>query len=472
MQPAGNLAYEPPLHCKLSKIQLITFLSVILAQVICILVFAYEGILFVVAPLLGILFLKYTALSVEKTFYFLVFYIIIFEEYYYAGRFAGLPIYFSWPVVSILVTMLALYWIIHLVNTRYRYVAKPLDVAIAIFVFLALMAAINGYLRGYDGKSWRWDVLPYYLYSGYFIFTYSKLKNNPKFLYYAILFLSVPVALEMIVALIQSRGAVLLQRIVTQNIHIMQFSIPFAGLSAIYASSRKERIVAGLLLPIFVVAVLISQQRALMLTIFLTLIALLIIYLKVKFASFKQATRFLLSRALITIALVSVPFILIEIFTKESLMLTIVSRFYIFLDPTNIVRDPSWQIRWQEIIKALPLIKENLILGAGLGATTISRHRLILQITLDNSYIYILWKMGILGLISFLSVYYLIIKRCVFVLKSTEINQERVFSIAVLINTVGLLIVGMTNVCIAHYRFIFVWLAAIAGIETIARKYD
>jgi len=110
--------------------------------------------------------------------------------------------------------------------------------------------------------------------------------------------------------------------------------------------------------------------------------------------------------------------------------------------------------------------------GAGLGSTTISRHRYILQITLDNSYIYLLWKMGIVGLVSFLSIYYIVIRRCRLILKSSAVVRERIFAATMLINTIGLLIVGMTNVCIAHYRFIFVWLAAIAGIEAIARKYD
>lgn len=472
MQSGNSPVYEPSLRYDLRKIQIITLLSIVAIQTFLVIVFAYEGILWVIGPLLGIFFLVYTALSVEKVFFFLLFYIVVFEEFYYAGRFAGLPIYFSWPVVTILFAVLVVYWGIHLARTRYTFAFKTLDLVIIVFLFFVLLAALNGYLRGYDGKSWRWDVLPYPFYLAYFIFIYSNLRKKTNALYTAILILCIPVAFEMIYALIQSRGAILFQRIVTQNIHLMQFAIPYAGLVAIFSESRNWKLIGGILLPVFVFAVVISQQRALMFSVFITLFILLFIYLRVRFQSARERLRFLGTRSLIIIAIILIPFVFIEIFTKESLFLTFFSRFYIFLNPLNLLRDSSWQIRWQEITRAMPLIKENIIIGAGLGATTISRHRMILQITLDNSYIYILWKMGVFGLISFLSIYYIVIKRCALIIRSTKNNHEKIFSGAVLLNVIGLLIVGMTNVCIAHYRFIFAWLTLIASIELIARKYD
>ena len=445
-------------------------LIAVIIQVLCVIVFAYHGLLITLGPIIIIALAAFTAFSVEKTFFLLAFYVIVFEEYYYAGVFSPIQVYYLWPVASGIYVLLIVYWLIHLLRHKTPVNISALDASIIIFLFYVLVSIVNGYLRGYNGKSWRWDMLPYPFYLSYFIFIYSKLRNKSKLFYDYILILSIPVALTMFYALSQLRGAILLQRVVTQNIHIMQFAIPYAGLTIIYSQSPKRRTTCTLLLPIFTLAVIISQQRALLFTIVMTLFILLLIFMKVAYKSIKKRTKILW--ALLIIAIVAVPFIALEIMTKESLILTFLSRFYIFMNPINFARDTSWQIRWQEIIRVLPQIKENFLLGAGIGATTISRHRMILQITVDNSYLYILWKMGIIGLVSFLSIYYMAIKRCGLVLRRTKVTDEKIFAASVLFNIVGLLLIGITNASIAHYRFILVWLALVGSIELIARKYD
>lgn len=470
MQTNTDSLAIPFLNTGFNKIKISIFLVAVFIQISCVILFAYKGLIIAIAPILVISFILFTAFSVEKIFFFLCFYIIIFEEYYYAQYFPGLPIYYLWPLATGLFVLLLIYWLIYLLKNQTSFQIKSLDILIIIFLFFVILSTLNGLLRGYDAKSWRWDILPYPFYLSYFIFIYSKLKTKTKFFYNIVLLLSIPVALTMIYTLSQLKGAILLQRIVTQNIHMMQFAIPYAGLIAIYSQSLKRRIICTLLLPIFVLAVIISQQRALLFTTFLSSFVLFIIFIKIVYKPLKKNTKLILM--LIMIAVLIIPFVIIESITKESLLLTFISRFYIFLNPTNFTSDASWQIRWQEIVRVLPQINENLIFGAGLGATTISRHRLILQITVDNSYVYVLWKMGIIGLLSFLSIHYMLIKRCRLVLKHTKIVDEKIFATTILLNTIGMLLIGVTNAGIAHYRFLFIWLALMASIELTARKYD
>ena len=143
----------------------------------------------------------------------------------------------------------------------------------------------------------------------------------------------------------------------------------------------------------------------------------------------------------------------------------------IFLNPDLLSRDTSWAIRWGEIAKVLKDIGYSWLFGKGFGASQITRYRYVVQMTVDNSYVYLIWKTGVVGLFGLLYMYFVFFKHGLKTLAKSLLPNERIFIITALVNTAGLIIVALTNASIAHYRFIFIWAALFACTEIIYRKY-
>ena len=150
----------------------------------------------------------------------------------------------------------------------------------------------------------------------------------------------------------------------------------------------------------------------------------------------------------------------------------LLTRFFIFLNVQRIGFDTSWQIRWREIHDVLRNFSEFWIFGKGFGAYAISRYRFQLGLTVDNAYAYLLWKTGILGLISFLFIHFMFFKRGISVLRKKIDPDEKIFVTTAILNTAGMMFIAFSNCSIAHYRFIFIWFALYACTEIIARRYE
>jgi ABC-type iron transport system FetAB permease component len=80
--------------------------------------------------------------------------------------------------------------------------------------------------------------------------------------------------------------------------------------------------------------------------------------------------------------------------------------------------------------------------------------------------------MGVVGLISFLVMQFLFIKRCIFVLRRALVESDKIIALTGLLNIIGLLIVGFANACISQYEYLVIWTAIMGAVETTARKYE
>ena len=117
--------------------------------------------------------------------------------------------------------------------------------------------------------------------------------------------------------------------------------------------------------------------------------------------------------------------------------------------------------------------RQNPILGMGIGdriMRTLLRPGLAHYV--DNSYVYVYWKMGLLGLFSFLLVWFLFLKRCIFVLKHKIDEKSRLIVISSLAIFIGLALIALTNACLALYRFNIIWALTIGSVEIIARRVE
>ncbi|MGB9721759.1 MAG: hypothetical protein ACPL28_09810 [bacterium] len=194
------------------------------------------------------------------------------------------------------------------------------------------------------------------------------------------------------------------------------------------------------------------------------------LFRKYKTAIIKQI-RFLILGALFLVVIGFGTVNLITSMGKGSVILTLLTRSSVFLNLRNLVYDESARVRINELKDTVDEIKEEIILGKGLGDVRITRWRHTRQLTVDNSYVFLFWKMGIIGLCSFLLIYYILFKRLIALLKIPLNYDEKVIVVSTLWNFVGMLIIGLSNASVAHYRFISVWAIMMALIELIYRKY-
>ena len=142
------------------------------------------------------------------------------------------------------------------------------------------------------------------------------------------------------------------------------------------------------------------------------------------------------------------------------------------MDIEETLADVSYTIRANEVVEAIRTIKSDFLIGKGIGASVVTRWRFMEHATVDNSYAYLYWKMGIFGLIAFLGFYVVFFVRSLKLLIHPIKSNERIFVVTTILNFVALFIVALTNVCIVHYRFILIWAASIGFVEYLVRKYE
>ena len=390
----------------------------------------------------------------------------------YIGNFPGLPFGFAWYVAYPLFILLIVYWLIYLLKNQEKFLLNQMDTAVVVYLALMFFAAVHGFFKGYELKILLWDFMPVSFFLGYFIFLYSPLKNKIGKFYTILLISSLFVSLQFVNAVAKYRTLVILFRIISEHIHIVQFAIPFLIATLIYSKSSGKKVLFSILLLLNILAVVFCQQRSLYAATALTVFFMCGVFLYTRRDWIKRnSTRFMLIIASI-VTIIIVMFIVLQIITKGKFFLTLYSRLFIFLNLNRLSSDISWKGRWREIRSALHGLEHFWLFGKGFGVSQITRFRYVRQIVLDQSYIYYIWKTGAVGLLSFLYMYFIFFKRAISTLKKAITTDERIFIIAALLNTAGMMLIAFANVSLGHFRLMFVWAALFACTEIIARKYD
>jgi len=446
---------------------LLLLLAVIM-QILLAVLFAYEGLIPVIAVVLLPVVIVAIAFSLQYSFYLFAAYFLIFPDKFYSAFFPGVPVDFLWIVGYLLFLVLCFFWIIYLLQHSTKFSFKILDRMWLLFMTSVLISAVLGILRGHDFVFFRLEIMPLSLYLTYFIFLHSPLKDNPKRFYDIILLCSVIIALEFVDSLFRFGGRIFLVRVVSMHIHVTLFATAYICTTLIFSTNRRRKILIGAALPLILVSVAISQQRGMWGATLIVLILAFLVYI--------YHRRDKISTILATIGGIALvlflSYIFVNLLTRGTFHNTVVTRGSILLNLEQILADESYVIRANETVEALRTVKGDFLFGKGIGASVMTRWRFMEHATVDNSYAYLYWKMGIFGLIGFFGFYIYFFIRGLRLLKLPVATNDRILTITTLLNFVGLFIVALTNVCIVHYRFILIWAASIGLVEAIARKYE
>jgi hypothetical protein len=129
------------------------------------------------------------------------------------------------------------------------------------------------------------------------------------------------------------------------------------------------------------------------------------------------------------------------------------------------IETPSLQIRLLTYLRTYHIIKKNVLFGQGVGDTIILPYlnqRVINSV--DNSYLVIIWKLGLSGFLVFASIYFIFIKKAVYIIRNSKNRLYLVTSIVLLSSIVGQLVTGLACTIMCLYHFNFIWGALIGVI--------
>ncbi|MDH5185712.1 MAG: hypothetical protein OEZ20_02885 [candidate division WOR-3 bacterium] len=457
----------------------------ILVELLILYAFIQGNMVIVLGVILGLVFLIFSAFSVERSFYLMALYYIATPEKGYAHLFPGWGIFFSWYLGLPLFIWLFGNWLLYLIrnqihneplsnepNLNRRVSFRTMDKLLLIFIGAFSFSAVLGILRGFNRFYWAWNYLALLMYLVYFIFLYSPLSIKPRRLFDFAVLCSLFASIQYINSATQLGATVVLTRLMSEHIHLTPLVLIYLGATILYSSGKLRRLLSTLIFPIVLVGLLLSQQRSLYGSVFITLIMLLAFFAYDKrHYLFRNATKITYG-IVATIIFFGGLYILLQNLTQGRLLTTVFTRVLVFLSPKMIKYDISAITRVSEIKNALNTVGNDFLFGRGLGDAVVTRWREVEQITVDNTFAFLYWKTGLVGLISFIAVIFYFLKRCITTLRKNLLVEEKIYVLTAFLNIVGLLIVSVFNVCLAAYRPMLIWAATFAVVELIARKYE
>jgi O-antigen ligase len=140
----------------------------------------------------------------------------------------------------------------------------------------------------------------------------------------------------------------------------------------------------------------------------------------------------------------------------------------------NLGKDPSLIMRAGAYLTIIHKIMQRPLLGHGLGDTATYNffNTYSKQTNVDSTYLTILWKMGIIGIVPFLILYFLLLKRSYYIYRYSDVFFMKIFSIGILSAFTAFLILGIISPILitSRFNFLFGVLFAITDIFSSKRN--
>jgi len=444
----------------------LTFVFLFLQFSFLLLLFFLPNPLWSILALITLFIVPFVITSPSNILFLTLLYIIIFPNENWGTRYDFFITYVNWKLVVLLLigTVIVLY-IRSLFEKRWKFQWAFLDKVILVFMVYAF---INTFWGIYQNGQVKGAILEFYHIALYGIYFLARLMMNKdenwitKF--FIVFILATTIAAVQYIFLAFSYldiSSIFINRVTTQQPHLAQIAIPFLTGSIFFIKQKIYKLLSLLLLiPIFLM-IIFSQQRALYVAIVLTLlISLFFIYTRQGFKLSKLLNFFL--GFLLLLLLLIILLIVAQKYFNLQFILTVAERVETLQDVGS---DESWRIRFGEISIALTKWKEHVFIGSGLGSTYPNIFVGRKNTGVDNSYAFILWKLGIWGLLSFLTIFITFFIQGVKIFWASTQDFEKLVISAIVAGMSGLMLIAVTNMSIIQYRFNMIWAISIAIIQ-------
>ncbi len=434
-------------------------------------VFFTDSLHLILAGLLGLAIVAWAAFSVERFFLMVLLYIYFLPNYSAYERYSFFPYYARTDLLIMSLAFFALiWWIGKLYDQWPPHKSSSFDLFLFGLLIWTCFMFLWGNANGHSLKASTTDAILLSLFFAYFPIRFMNITVPSLHRMWLILsWAAVFVSIEYAFLTFSEEGIadMIIRRVSTQQPHVAQLALPYFFGFFFFPNSLRKRLLAFAAILILFSMVFLSQQRALWVTSVFSIFLFWGISQIRKGIGLQQILRFagFFFSALLLIALL---LFLIDRFYAGNALATFLWRISSF---ENLARDESLIIRITEIKRALSQWSNNIFFGTGLGAT-------IEPITLkhwspylvDNSYAYVLWKMGIIGLILFSAVIMIPLYRGMrLFVRLKNANNAHLIG-ALLSGWIGLLIIALTNTCLVRYFYIILWAFLFATIEIMNEK--
>ncbi|MDP8218902.1 MAG: O-antigen ligase family protein [Candidatus Theseobacter exili] len=431
-----------------------------------------DNLAIALAGIICVVIAVWSLFSIKRTLIILLPYLILLPN---NDAFLRYP-YLHFPVNLFFVAALFFVLIFYTLSKCLIFNDKPLigitniDKFFMLFFIWIIISIFWGYYSGGRLKFIYTEVFFIMFYGMYFVIdrNVDSLKDV-RDIWLILTVSTILVSIEFIFVAYKEAGinaSILINRISSQQPHVAQLIIPYLFSYFLFQTRKANIIIASILMiPVFAM-VFFSQQRGLWGGIVLSLFILWV------FASFKEGISIksvfkTVGYVLIAAALLAGIGLIIDSFIPGSSLLTMINRFNTLL---NLSQDTSLAIRMAEIKRSVAQWELNPLLGTGLGSwisPVILNHMPFNHV--DNSYFFLLWKTGVVGLSLFLLIYVsCLVAGIKTFYKSKNAEIKRMLA-AIISGILGLMLIALTNTCIVYYGLNIVWAVALASIIVLVR---
>ena len=239
-------------------------------------------------------------------------------------------------------------------------------------------------------------------------------------------------------------------RVITRQTNILLISL-IVSLSLIYFYKLKAitKMLLIALSILYVLGIFLSMQRSLFVATIVSILFFAVLCIKTA----KKKSKTLVTLIIIVSIVAAAMFIIAPNLSFDK---NISSRSGKSLQEG--LGTPSLQIRLLTYLRTYHIIKTNILFGQGVGDAIILPYlnqRVINSV--DNSYLVIIWKLGLAGFLVFASIYFLFIKKAIYIIQNSKNRLYLVTSIVLLSSIVGQLITGLACTIMCLYHFNFIW---------------
>lgn len=335
-----------------------------------------------------------------------------------------------------------------------------------IFFLLILIQTLRGIYLGHDGEFIQTEVIKYLHYPLGFFFMKNLInkQNIGKFIrlnIYAFIIFGLIICLEMFYYYF---FITLGDRVLTRQTNLLLISLmtSFSLLLFYKKLNLPTRFFLMAASILYILGIIIFMQRSLWLSTIISILLLSIIYI---FKSGEKKKRIII----ISLLLILITCISLFILNRYNLNRKILSRRTEVIENQDIT-ELSLLIRILSYIEIAEKLQGKWLQGLAIGdeIRTTYLNRSIMNIV-DNSFLVIVWKFGILGLLCFMIIFIIHFRQLIRLTRNSEEHEILVYIIVILTSLIGQMVNGLACVIMILYHYNFIWAMFIASTDTLYR---
>ena len=349
-----------------------------------------------------------------------------------------------------MISLLLYFW---LEKTQHPTINKKLNKRSSpwFWFILVLIAAINGFKNGQTAHIAITEMIFLGSYGLLLLFRDWFNRISPIKVWSALIWLGAATAL-LYILLFMAEGGLQGIRIVTRQTHVILAFLPLIISRIFVDRSNFNKICFALMASIMILAITVSQQRGLWVGTAVSLAIFMALYMIQPGIKKKKIQILFLAAGLFSALLILL--IMMQPATSQLLFKRVLSLLWG-------LSDPSMQLRISDTGRVLAQWQDNLgslLIGSGLGAQFESIDPMRTSpYFIDHSWVYLLWKTGIIGVGLFILIFLKTLTRGIKAVRHGLTHEKRMLAAALLSGLCGLIVVSFTNGCLVFYRFIPIW---------------